>query len=183
MGKCAAADSRAPRLDSRSPNNWILACTPKSQILEPVVPLNGPAISGARRSRKLSNDFSCGLHVAARDRKLMRCLPFPLVRQLCRMATSSAGPLATAALVDSPVHHEYMGLALEEAELALQEREVPIGCVFIRHDTGTIVARGRNRTNLDYNVSAQLLREFGNHRHPDLHACPAVYIAPTMPGY
>ena len=41
----------------------------------------------------------------------------------------------------------FMRLAEEEAVAALGEREVPVGCVFMRD--GEVIARGHNRTNLD----------------------------------
>lgn len=41
--------------------------------------------------------------------------------------------------------------ALREAELALEENEVPVGCVIV-HETA-VIARGRNRTNVDKNAT------------------------------
>ena len=46
----------------------------------------------------------------------------------------------------------YMGLALEEARAALSMREMPVGCVFVHAATGAVLARGRNRTNIEFNV-------------------------------
>ncbi|KAJ1475431.1 cytidine deaminase-like protein [Baffinella frigidus] len=40
-----------------------------------------------------------------------------------------------------------MRLAEDEAVAALAEREVPVGCVFVRD--GEVIARGHNRTNLE----------------------------------
>eukprot|EP01060_Flectonema_neradi_P032091 TRINITY_DN5039_c0_g1_i1.p2 TRINITY_DN5039_c0_g1~~TRINITY_DN5039_c0_g1_i1.p2 ORF type:complete len:171 (+),score=24.34 TRINITY_DN5039_c0_g1_i1:88-600(+) len=45
-----------------------------------------------------------------------------------------------------------MNEAFVEAELAKEEDEVPIGCIFSK--SGVIVARGRNRTNIDCNGCA-----------------------------
>lgn len=55
---------------------------------------------------------------------------------------------------------EYMNMAFEEvlkscldnskAESAFNEREVPIGCVFVKN--GSIIAKGHNRTNATGNV-------------------------------
>ncbi|WP_409968993.1 nucleoside deaminase [Bengtsoniella intestinalis] len=39
-------------------------------------------------------------------------------------------------------HEEYMSLALEQARLAAQEEEVPVGCVIVKDDA--IIATGRN---------------------------------------
>ena len=43
---------------------------------------------------------------------------------------------------------EYMALALELAREALEDGEVPVGCVIVRAD-GTVVGRGRNRREKD----------------------------------
>ena len=45
----------------------------------------------------------------------------------------------------------FMRLALREAEGALDEGEVPVGCVIVMGDR--VVASGRNRTNASKNVS------------------------------
>ena len=45
-----------------------------------------------------------------------------------------------------------MGLALDEARAALAAREMPVGCVFVHAETGAVLARGRNRTNVEFNV-------------------------------
>lgn len=44
----------------------------------------------------------------------------------------------------------YMGLALNQAKLALQRSEVPVGCVFVAED-GTVLSSGHNETNLSRN--------------------------------
>ena len=41
------------------------------------------------------------------------------------------------------MHEAYMRLALEEARLAGQQGEVPVGCVIVRD--GAVIARGHNR--------------------------------------
>lgn len=41
-------------------------------------------------------------------------------------------------------YEKYMRMALDEARLALDEGEVPIGCV-IADENGSVIARGRNR--------------------------------------
>lgn len=53
--------------------------------------------------------------------------------------------------------HYYMGLALEQAYLALHREEVPVGCVIVHNDTGEIIARGFNHTNIDKNVCTQYM--------------------------
>ncbi|KAI9000042.1 cytidine deaminase-like protein [Gaertneriomyces semiglobifer] len=47
------------------------------------------------------------------------------------------------------VHKGFMKAALEQAEEAYEALEVPVGCVFVRD--GTIIGRGRNRTNEQLN--------------------------------
>eukprot|EP01102_Stenamoeba_stenopodia_P015135 TRINITY_DN5126_c0_g1_i1.p1 TRINITY_DN5126_c0_g1~~TRINITY_DN5126_c0_g1_i1.p1 ORF type:complete len:238 (+),score=57.54 TRINITY_DN5126_c0_g1_i1:90-803(+) len=46
----------------------------------------------------------------------------------------------------------FMREALKEAELAYNEGEVPVGCVFVKDET--IIGRGHNRTNLKKNATA-----------------------------
>ena len=54
--------------------------------------------------------------------------------------------------------HELMGLALDEAALALAEREVPVGCVFAVPASAAaprrVLARAHNRTNALYSPLA-----------------------------
>ena len=57
------------------------------------------------------------------------------------------------------IAHEMMGLALEEAALALAEREVPVGCVFVAPAASPanpplVLARAHNRTNALYSPLA-----------------------------
>lgn len=40
-----------------------------------------------------------------------------------------------------------MSIAFEQAYLALESREVPIGCVVMNRNDGTVLAKGRNKTN------------------------------------
>ncbi|KAK8793143.1 hypothetical protein WA588_005082, partial [Blastocystis sp. NMH] len=62
----------------------------------------------------------------------------------------------------------YMELAMEEAEIAYTENEVPIGCVFIKD--GKVIAKGHNYTNASGNATlhaemvaiAEALRSNGN---------------------
>lgn len=49
-------------------------------------------------------------------------------------------------------HERCMMLALEQAEKALLEGEVPVGCVFVG-PSGAIVAEGRNMTNVQHNAT------------------------------
>lgn len=44
-------------------------------------------------------------------------------------------------------HAVFMQAALEQAELALNGGEIPVGCVFVNEETGVIVSSGHNRTN------------------------------------
>jgi hypothetical protein len=65
----------------------------------------------------------------------------------CNRANSHSGVLLNWLL-----SIEWFGV---QAEAALAEREVPVGCVFVRN--GTIIARGRNATNRTRNVCVFLL--------------------------
>ena len=40
-----------------------------------------------------------------------------------------------------------MKLALQQAQLALEENEIPCGCVFVHRKSNQVVAEGRNKTN------------------------------------
>ncbi|TBU27687.1 tRNA specific adenosine deaminase [Dichomitus squalens] len=46
---------------------------------------------------------------------------------------------------DGDIHLRWMQAAMDMAEEALEAKEVPVGCVFVRGDK--IIARARNRTN------------------------------------
>jgi tRNA-specific adenosine deaminase 2 len=50
------------------------------------------------------------------------------------------------------IHTKYMRLALDQAQEAYEEGEVPVGCVFVYQ--GQVVAKGRNRTNETLNATA-----------------------------
>lgn len=46
---------------------------------------------------------------------------------------------------------------------------MPIGCVFVDPATGAVLARGRNRTNVDFNVRrSALVRQLEQLVHPPL---------------
>ncbi|CAH2036030.1 unnamed protein product [Thlaspi arvense] len=47
--------------------------------------------------------------------------------------------------------HNYMGFALQQAKLALEALEVPVGCVIL--EDGKVIASGRNRTNETRNAT------------------------------
>lgn len=49
----------------------------------------------------------------------------------------------------SEAEREFMGIAVEQAELALSEKEVPVGCVFVH--AGKVLATGSNKTNASLN--------------------------------
>ncbi len=56
--------------------------------------------------------------------------------------------------MSSSVRIEYfMGLALEEANKALMEGEVPVGCVYISPENDELISVGHNKTNASRNVS------------------------------
>jgi tRNA-specific adenosine deaminase 2 len=46
---------------------------------------------------------------------------------------------------------EYMDLALLQAQIALKDNEIPVGCVFVSDHT--IIAQSSNKTNQSLNVS------------------------------
>nr|CEL66916.1 TPA: Cytidine and deoxycytidylate deaminase family protein, related [Neospora caninum Liverpool] len=64
----------------------------------------------------------------------------------------------------------FMSAALEEARSALQEGEVPVGCVLVDSRTRQVVAKGRNATNRTKNAT----------RHCELEALDA-YMARFPP--
>ncbi|CCG83097.1 tRNA-specific adenosine deaminase subunit tad2 [Taphrina deformans PYCC 5710] len=45
----------------------------------------------------------------------------------------------------------FMQIALQQAETALLNKEVPVGCVFVHQPTGTVLATGANQTNASLN--------------------------------
>ncbi len=47
----------------------------------------------------------------------------------------------------------FMGLALEEANKALMEGEVPVGCVYVSPGNDELISVGHNTTNASHNVS------------------------------
>jgi tRNA(adenine34) deaminase len=57
--------------------------------------------------------------------------------------------------------------ALAEARLAADAGDVPIGCVIVHDPTGTIIARGRNRREVDHDPTAHAeilaIRDAGAH--------------------
>lgn len=42
---------------------------------------------------------------------------------------------------------QFMEIALHEAKLALEQFEVPVGCVFVDSETSCIIGKGHNKTN------------------------------------
>ena len=44
-------------------------------------------------------------------------------------------------------HDEFMKKALEQAKIAFDNREVPVGCIIVHKETGEIVCTGSNETN------------------------------------
>jgi tRNA-specific adenosine deaminase 2 len=48
-------------------------------------------------------------------------------------------------------HEWFMRIALDQAEKALRDKEVPVGCVFVHADSGTVLATGANETNISLN--------------------------------
>lgn len=59
-------------------------------------------------------------------------------------------------MADETREERFMRIALEEAERALERREVPVGCVFVHADgkgQDRILARGSNETNATLNAT------------------------------
>lgn len=46
---------------------------------------------------------------------------------------------------------ELMECAMQQARLAFEAREVPVGCVIVKTDSGEVVSRGDNQTNVSNN--------------------------------
>lgn len=44
-------------------------------------------------------------------------------------------------------HDNFMRRALEQAQIAFDEREVPVGCIIVHKESGEIVSEGSNATN------------------------------------
>eukprot|EP01032_Pedospumella_encystans_P020071 gene20071-22814_t len=53
-------------------------------------------------------------------------------------------------------HAVFMRAAIAQAEMALNGGEIPVGCVFVNNETGTIVATGHNETNETRNAIAKV---------------------------
>ena len=49
---------------------------------------------------------------------------------------------------ESEYNKEYMEMAFQQAQEALEVGEVPIGCCFVDEDNGKVIARARNEVNL-----------------------------------
>lgn len=62
--------------------------------------------------------------------------------------------LASLSDADRALHHSRMSLALAEADAALAEDEVPVGCAIVLASSGRVLATGRNQTNQTKNVGA-----------------------------
>ena len=56
------------------------------------------------------------------------------------------GDILKGMLTEEEIRY-FLAKALEEAELALEEEEVPVGCVFVQPDTKEVLCRGHNKTN------------------------------------
>ncbi|KAF8597541.1 cytidine deaminase-like protein [Ceratobasidium sp. AG-I] len=70
--------------------------------------------------------------------------------------------------LQDPNHLKWMREALCMAEEAMEAREVPVGCVFVRD--GKIIARARNRTNELRNAT----------RHAELEAIDEIFASPSL---
>lgn len=74
-------------------------------------------------------------------------------------------------------HEHFMRLALEQARVAHEKREVPIGCVIVKD--GQVIGRGSNRTNetrngtahAEYGAIQEVLSKFGSPGAAEFHQC------------
>lgn len=71
---------------------------------------------------------------------LTRCVSFP-THKLLQMRSQLRSAVS------------YVACFILQAKAALSVREMPIGCVFVNPVDDAVLARGQNRTNVDYNVS------------------------------
>ena len=73
------------------------------------------------------------------------------------------------------MHVRWMRAALAEAEGALAEEEVPVGCVIVHEASQRLMARGRNETNKTRNGTRHC--EFVCIDSMRTHADPAIHAA------
>ncbi|EFA76273.1 adenosine deaminase [Heterostelium album PN500] len=66
---------------------------------------------------------------------------------------------------DIEKHSKFMKLALNEAKKALDEGEVPVGCVIVHNDI--VIAAGSNKTNIKKNAT----------RHAEIEALDSIYLS------
>ena len=59
---------------------------------------------------------------------------------------------------ESDYKAEFMEIAFNQAQEALEVGEVPIGCCFVDEESGEVIARGRNEVNLTKEGDAKTLR-------------------------
>ena len=108
-------------------------------------------------------DFPAPCPSPCRPLPAHRPLLLPLLLPLAMAAAADNPPVDTAPARPPPSasvsassvssHWRYMGMALEQARLALEWEEVPVGCVFVDERSDEVIARAFNRTNLEKNVS------------------------------
>ncbi|GAM23009.1 hypothetical protein SAMD00019534_061840 [Acytostelium subglobosum LB1] len=65
---------------------------------------------------------------------------------------------------DTDKHSKFMKLALNEAKKALDEGEVPVGCVIVHNDV--VIAQGSNKTNIKKNAT----------RHAEVEAIDSIFL-------
>lgn len=59
--------------------------------------------------------------------------------------------ISTNSILSDTDGERFMLLAIEEGRIALNNGEIPVGCVFVDVTTGSVIAKGSNRTNLTKN--------------------------------
>ncbi|CAD8083212.1 unnamed protein product [Paramecium sonneborni] len=66
---------------------------------------------------------------------------------------------------------KYMKLALEQAEIGRQNKEVPVGCVIVNRNNGEIIEKAHNNTNMSKNATQHCEIVSINRMSRDLEDC------------
>ena len=80
---------------------------------------------------------------------------FTSVQGVANPSLTSSSSSSSIDMLDSGAlakHEFFMEHALKEAQDALDEGEIPVGCVFVSEASGLVVTRGHNKTNESRNV-------------------------------
>eukprot|EP00026_Physarum_polycephalum_P014416 Phypoly_transcript_14930.p1 GENE.Phypoly_transcript_14930~~Phypoly_transcript_14930.p1 ORF type:complete len:186 (+),score=19.00 Phypoly_transcript_14930:276-833(+) len=88
----------------------------------------------------------------------------------------------TSHTIDDETHIKWMREALAEANLALTQQEVPVGCVFVYQ--GEVIGRGSNKTNLkrdatrhaEFEAIDMILQDSDGRYTPDIFQHCTLYV-------